>query len=61
MFLVDFEEDIQILDSPVKIGHPGIKYNEYGVPQGISVEEFSNKFLNKMSEVYGTDFRKLRV
>ncbi|GHT33424.1 hypothetical protein FACS189434_07500 [Bacteroidia bacterium] len=61
MFLVDYEEDTQILDSTVKLGHPRIKYNEYGIPQGISVEDFSNRFLNKMSEVYGTDFRKLRI
>jgi len=44
-----------------KVRHPKIRYDEHGVPQGISVQEFSDRLLDKLSEAYGTDLRKLSV
>jgi hypothetical protein len=44
-----------------KVRHPKIRYDENGVPQGISVQDFSNRLLDKLSDAYGTDLRELSV
>ena len=49
------------IEEMTEIGHPKIKYDENGVPRGISVQEFSNRLLDKLSVAYGTDFRTLQV
>jgi hypothetical protein len=42
------------------VRHPKIRYDENGIPQGISWEEFRDKLEQSLSEAYGTDFRKVR-
>ncbi|OAV75674.1 hypothetical protein Barb7_00689 [Bacteroidales bacterium Barb7] len=36
-----------------------ISLDENGVPIGYTLEEFSEKLLNKLSERFGVDFKKL--
>ncbi|MDR3308883.1 MAG: hypothetical protein LBS80_02905 [Tannerella sp.] len=44
-----------------QVRHPKIKYDENGIPQGSSLEEFRDKLEQSLSEAYGTDFRKVRL
>jgi hypothetical protein len=71
MVTVDIDDTIQagmhILDELAgnpeagKVRHPNIRYNEDGIPQGASVQDFSDRLLDKLSDAYGTDLRKLSV
>ena len=56
--MIDLSEDAiskgQVMTSEqLKARHPRITYNENGVPEGISVQEFSNNFLDKLLVKYG--------
>jgi hypothetical protein len=48
-------------DQTGTIRHPRIKYDENGVPRGISLQEFSDRLLDGLSEVYNVDLRKIPV
>ena len=38
------------VEEMTEVGHPKIKYNENGIPKGISVQEFSDRMLDKLSK-----------